>query len=226
MKQYDLLLADADGTILDFETAKGKAIREACLGLGITLVPEQAEQFTRINDEVWRAYERGEVTQDRLKTLRFERFLQWLQISGDAEKMSELFVSALSRQADEIQGAHEFLRTAASRVPVIVVTNGISSVQRSRFALSSLGEYVTDYVISGEQGYAKPDPRMVTAALSMQKVPADRALMLGDEPRSDIAAANAAGVASCWYNPAARENPTPHAPTHEVRSLHEVLQWL
>lgn len=226
MKKYELLLVDADGTVLDFHRAEDRAIYACCAEMDIPLDAEQASVYKRINDDLWRAFERGEVTQPQLKLLRFARFLEQLGLSRDPSAMADAFVRALSRQADVLPGAEAFLREAAARVPVIIVTNGIPEVQRSRFRLSPLMPYVTDFVISGELGFAKPDPRMIERGLSLGGRPAGAALMLGDEPRSDIAAAVAAGVDSCWFNPDGRDNETEHVPTHTVASLSEVLAWL
>lgn len=226
MRKYDLLLADADGTLLDFAVAEDKALKAACALMGLQITNEDAGRYKAINESLWRAFERAEVTQAALKTLRFARFLETLGVQGDAEVMSEKYVAALSMQADEITGAYDFLHEASLRVPVVIVTNGIASVQRARFARSPLGKLITGHVISGEVGFAKPDPRMIERALEIGQVPRERALMLGDEPASDIAAAVAAGVDSVWFNPSGRENPTGHLPTYEIRVLKEALQWL
>lgn len=226
MRKYDALLVDADGTILDFAAAEDKALMQACRAVALDIDDAQAAEYKRINEDLWRAFERREVTQDALRTLRFTRFFDWLGVERDAAEMAECYLEGLSQQADEIEGADAFLREVAQRMPIVVVTNGITSVQRSRFSRSPLAAYLKGYVISGEMGYAKPDPRMIHAALDIAGVSADRALMLGDEPRSDIAAANAAGADSCWYNPEGRENTTGHVPTYEARTLAEVLQWL
>lgn len=226
MKTYDLLLADADDTLFDFGAAEDKALVAACGEMGLAIDGAQAAKYKEINSGLWRALERGEVTQDALRTLRFSRFLEWLGVQMDVQAMADCFVAALSLQTDEVEGAHAFLKEAASRVPVIVVTNGIASVQRSRFGLSPLSAYLSGHVISSEFGASKPDPRIILHALEVGGTPAERALMLGDEPRSDIAAANAAGVDSCWFNPTGRENVTGHVPTYQVRTLDEVLKWL
>lgn len=226
MKKYKILLCDADGTVLDFATAEDKALVQACRTMGIAIDAEKAARYKEINDALWRAFERKEVTQEALKTLRFERFFAEIGAQADADETARQYVQALGQQADEIEGAQAFLEEAAKRVPVVIVTNGIASVQRSRFALSRLGVYLSGHVISGELGFAKPDPRMIFHALAPFGIAKEEALMLGDEPRSDIAAAVAAGTDSCWYNPHGRVNETPHHPTYEVRALDEVLKWL
>lgn len=225
-KTYKALLADADGTLLDFAAAEDKALRAACAAMRLSVDDGQAALYKAINEELWKAFERREVTQEALRTLRFARFLEAIGAEHDAGEMADAFVAALSLQTDEIDGASAFMQAAAARVPVVIVTNGIASVQRSRFGLSPLKAYLSGHVISGELGFAKPDPRMITHALDIVHAAPQDALMLGDSLTSDIAAANAAGVDSCWYNPKGLKNKTEHRPTYEVRTLDEVLQWL
>lgn len=226
MARYDLLLADADGTLLDFEAAEHKALLSACEAVGLTVTEDGAARYKAINQQLWRAFERREVTQEALKVLRFSRFLDELGADADPNGMSDAFVRALSLQTDEIEGAYAFLGEASKRVPVVVVTNGIPFVQRGRFGSSRLSKFLSGYVISGEAGFAKPDPRMIEKAMEGRSMPKARALMLGDEPNSDIAAANAFGIDSCWYNPAGRANETPHRQTFTIQRLSEALQWL
>lgn len=226
MGKYQLLLLDADGTLFDFDLAEMAALRMACEAMHLSITDQQMECYQEINRALWRAFERKEVTQEALRVLRFSRFMEAIGAQRDAAAMAEEFVSALSMQVQEIDGALDFVREAARRVPLVVVTNGIASVQRSRFARSPMGQYIFGHVISGEMGFAKPDPRMVYHAMAIGGFPNGRALLVGDEPASDIAAANAAGIDSCWFNPSGRSNETPHAPTHQIRALKEVMQWL
>lgn len=224
MGKYNLLLADADGTLLDFAQAEKLALADACEEMGIPLDAERMGAYTRINDDLWKAFERREVTQPQLRVLRFARFFEKYGIREDPEAMAEVFIRTLSSQADALPGALEFVQRVSARMPIVIVTNGIPVVQRSRFSLSPLQAFIREYVISGEMGFAKPDPRMVAAAIDRSGVKNPVPLMLGDEPRSDIAAAAAAGVDSCWLNPKGRKNTSGVKPTYEVRALEEVLR--
>lgn len=226
MHTYDILLLDADGTIFDFDAAEANALQMACAAMQITITNDHVVCYRDINRLLWRAFERKEVTQEALRTLRFTRFMEAIDVKCDAEKIAEHFVTALSVQTQEIYGALDFLREASSYVPVVIVTNGIPSVQRSRFSLSPFRQYLSGYVISGEMGFSKPDPRMIYHAMEIGGFPKGEALMVGDEPASDIAAANAAGIDSCWFNPTVRINETPHTPTYQITRLEEVMLWL
>lgn len=219
-------MLDADGTILDFEAAEKQAIQSACKRSGLDISAAQMLLYTQINHEAWRAFERKEITQEELRVLRFARFLDAIKHQADAAQMAEDFADALSQQSQPIEGALSFLEEASKRVPIIVVTNGIASVQHARFAKSPLRQHIAHFVVSGEVGFAKPDPRMLYHAVALSGLQNANALMVGDEPNSDIAAANAAQIDSCWFNPGGRANTTPHAPTLEITSLSEVMQWI
>jgi putative hydrolase of the HAD superfamily len=57
-----------------------------------------------------------------------------------------------------------------------------------------LGGLVDAVVVSAEAGVKKPDPAIVQLALKRLGCPAGGALMVGDSPETDVAAARAAGV--------------------------------
>ena len=69
--RYKYLLADNDNTLMDFTAAEGHALRETFAALGVPLDEATAEMYSRINDDLWKALERGETTQKALKVERF-----------------------------------------------------------------------------------------------------------------------------------------------------------
>jgi putative hydrolase of the HAD superfamily len=74
-----------------------------------------------------------------------------------------------------------------------VVSNWDVSL-RSILAEVGLGGLIDEIVVSAEVGAKKPDPAIVEAALRRLRCPARKALMVGDSPETDVAAAQAAGV--------------------------------
>jgi putative hydrolase of the HAD superfamily len=74
-----------------------------------------------------------------------------------------------------------------------VVSNWDVSL-RTILAEVGLGGLVDEIVVSAEVGARKPDPVIVEAALRRLGCPARKALMVGDSPETDVAAAEAAGV--------------------------------
>jgi putative hydrolase of the HAD superfamily len=74
-----------------------------------------------------------------------------------------------------------------------VVSNWDVSL-RDVLADLGVGGLLDHIVVSAETGARKPDPAIVQDALRRLQCPPARALMVGDSPETDIAAARAAGV--------------------------------
>jgi len=204
--RYDVLLADADGTLFDFHAGERVALNATLSAFGLPVSDEITTLYSRVNLSHWRRLERGETTQERLKVERFSDFLTELSTTGvpvggaAPEKLAERFVCELGRQHIPMRGAEAFLKRVSARMPVYLVTNGIARVQRSRFENSELRPYFADLLISEELKHFKPDPFMVFEAMRRARV-ADkgRAVLLGDSETADIGAAVNAGVDSILF---------------------------
>jgi len=95
----------------------------------------------------------------------------------------------------------DVLRGAGHRVAV--VTNGTSAQQRGKIARCGLAEHVDAIVVSGEEGVAKPDPRIVEIALErLGAADVDRrdVWMVGDAAHADVAVGRAAGTRTAWVS--------------------------
>ena len=95
----------------------------------------------------------------------------------------------------------DVLRDAGHRVAV--VTNGTSAQQRGKVARCGIEPHVDAIVVSGEEGVAKPDPRIVEIALErLGAADADRrrVWMVGDAAHADVAVGRAAGTRTAWVS--------------------------
>ncbi len=196
--RYSLLLSDADNTLFDFYAAEEAALRDALSFCGLPFSEETARLYSRINEALWKAYERREVTQEELRILRFQRLLSHFpEASHTAEEVGNCFTGRLGQYAFLLPGALEFVKTVHKAMPIVLVTNGIASVQRSRLQKSEIAPYIAEAVISGEIGSSKPDPQMIHVAMEKMNV-TDKSsvILLGDSLTADIEAARRAGIAS------------------------------
>lgn len=225
---YDVVLFDADDTILDFYRAETWALEATLDEFGGTLpVADYIDRFRAINATVWAKYERGEATSQEIRLERFVLLLAELGMNADPELVSARYVEHLGESAFTVEGARPLVSALAGLVPIGLVTNGIGAVQRSRLAKSGLGDYFQALVISEEVGVQKPDPRIFAIArAAVGATPTDRIIMIGDGLGSDIAGANAAGIDSCWVNLRGRPANPEIVPTYTVTSLGEVYPLL
>jgi len=118
--------------------------------------------------------------------------------------------------------AFEVMDALAGRFPLVLVTNGPGHHQRAKVAAAGLASYFTGIVVSGEVGIAKPDARMFAAALDAAGVPAEEAIMVGNNLLRDIGGAQARGIAGAWINRAG-ERADGIQPRWEITDLREVV---
>jgi 2-haloacid dehalogenase len=227
---YSWLFFDADGTLFDFELAEKLALSEILLELGQPLTNETHQNYQRINKDLWAAFEQGKVTQAEIKTQRFEKWLNAIGLSADIEKVSRSYLKHLSEQGPLLEHALDIVQTLSKNYQMLLLTNGLKEVQRPRFNASLLSPYFKDIIVSGEVGFAKPDPRIFDAAFqSIGSPDKTKVLMIGDSLSADIVGGSNYGLDTCWYNPnGATSSPEVEVSTithtiHDLRQLLEIL---
>lgn len=215
--RYKGIFIDADETLFDFQAGERVAAGRMLEFLKVA-DPGALEAYSEINAALWRDLEKGLTNQAQLKVKRFELLMERYGVAGDPAAVAEFYVEALSEQSMLLPGALEAVGRIAEKLPVSIVTNGISRVQRGRIGRSPLRHLIQDFVVSEEIGYAKPDPRVLEIALSNLGVAPGDALMAGDG-MADMRCAKNAGVDGCWYNPHGKSLPEDLKPRYEIADL-------
>lgn len=221
---YKTVLFDADDTLFDFDRSQREALRLTFASRGYPYNPETVALYDRINKELWSALARGETTQEKLTVERFARFIRLLGGADDPTAMNREYLSCLGGQSFPTEGAEAVCEALSAHCRLALVTNGITSVQRSRLAASPLRRFFAeDVYISQEMGVAKPKRKYFDLVLARMGV-SDRngVLMVGDSLETDIAGGAAAGLDTCWFNPGGKPRSPAAVPTHEIRSLKEL----
>jgi 2-haloacid dehalogenase len=221
--RYPWLLLDADGTLFDYERAEAAALAQAFADSGLPYTPRWLEVYKELNQEMWLAFERGKVSVEELRIERFRRLSDALGLAIAADLFSERYLARLGERTDLIDGAEELLGRLHGQVHMVLITNGLQTVQRSRLAHSTLAPYLADIVISEEVGAAKPDPRIFDAAFEKMGRPArQEVLIVGDSLTSDVQGGNRYGIDTCWYNPHGLSHSPGIEVTYEIRALDEL----
>ena len=105
------------------------------------------------------------------------------------------------------------------------MTNGITRVQKARLRESPLAPLIAGIFVSEEAGAAKPSPAYFDYVFA--RIGEDRrrdCLIVGDSLTSDMAGGIAAGIDTCWYNPARRALPPGMRVTFRISSLEQLLE--
>jgi len=221
---YSWLMLDADGTLFDYDRSEAVALSRAFEDVGAAFEPGYVPIYRAINDQLWQEFERGEVTQTRLRTKRFERLAEALQIDVDGEWLSRRYLIRLAEGADLIEGAEALLQALYGRVGLLLITNGLAEVQRPRLRRSTIGHYFSHLIISEEVGSAKPHRPIFDVAFSkMRHPPREEVLIVGDSLTSDMQGGRDYGIDTCWYNPKRRPLPSNVQVTHQIHTLAQLL---
>lgn len=191
------ILFDFDGTLVRYTGSFPALMFEVTDGLGIPA--EDREAFA---DELVR-----ELLRDGAVTLR-SAALDALRLLGyrAPARLDEVVEAALASYSRDIvprPGARELLEQAAAEMPLALVTNGPSDMQRRALAASGLEPFFAAVVISGDDEVAarKPHPLPFRLACERLGVAPGDALMVGDSREADIDGALAAGLQALEVGP-------------------------
>ncbi len=119
---------------------------------------------------------------------------QGIEDAALAEQLGERF--GVERRAIHrlLPGAAELLTDLGRDHDIGLVTNGASCLQREKLEASGLAGHFHAVVVSADLRTRKPDPAVFRRALELLGATADEAVMVGDNPDTDIAGARATGM--------------------------------
>ena len=108
---------------------------------------------------------------------------------------------------------------------IAIVTNG-PDTQHDKIHHAGLEPLVDAWCVSSAEGHWKPDARLLEIAAARCDLTLEGAWMIGDNPDSDIGAANAAGIQSVWLRHGRTWPREDFAPTHVADSFPEAVEMV
>lgn len=200
--RYDVMLCDADDTVLDFKRAMRFAIAEAARAVGVKASAEQViAGYEHVLPIVWGSLERGEITRDELASVRFKMVADYLGESFSPQDFNAEYIRAIKTTRFVRYGALEFLDEVRARgIKVYVITNSYKAVASER--LKALDGHIDGSFVSEDIGFDKPDVRFFEwVAKSVGVTDKARVVVFGDGVFPDIHGGAAFGVDTCLYDP-------------------------
>jgi len=233
MKPPLALTMDLDDTLLDGEGLQ-ESIDRVCTAIASAHTTLTSDQLKSANADAWMEYWES-VADDwclgRLdsSTFSLEGWRRTLRACGcndtviaqEARDLHRVFAREAHRLYDDVETFLEFV--ANSKLPIALVTNGASDVQREKLAVLAIEDIFVAVIVSAEVGAAKPDALPFLAAVDALGCEPGSVWHVGDNLLTDVAGAQRAGLASVWLNRHGRsrvaDGPVPDL---EVRSLSEL----
>ncbi|UDK97316.1 noncanonical pyrimidine nucleotidase, YjjG family [Lysinibacillus sphaericus] len=223
MNKYEILLFDVDDTLLDFDLAENAALDRLFEQENIATTPEMIARYKEINESLWRAFERGEVTKNTLHNTRFSIALKEFGIEVDGEYFEAGFQKYLQEAHHYVDGAYELIAQLAGSYDLYVVSNGKTKTQNKRLADADLAKYFKGIFISEQTGYQKPMPAFFNYVFErIEGLEKDKTMIVGDSLTSDVKGGLLAGIDTCWFNIRNINNATDIQPHYEIKKLHEL----
>lgn len=118
----------------------------------------------------------------------------------------------------------EVLNALKGRYKLGVITNGYSNVQRDKITAIGIEDYFEDIIVSGEEEFEKPDPRIFLKSLKNLGIKPEEAVYIGDYYPNDISGAINAKIKPIWIC----EDPDEQKEFDGIRvtRLQDILEYL
>lgn len=222
---YQYLLVDNDNTLMDFAAAEEKALAQTLNEYRLPADGKTVETYSAINKALWARLEKGEVDQKELKVERFRQLLEVLERTDiNARFLADDYAKNLGNYADLLPGADDFIQRLHGKMKIALVSNGVSSIQRSRLSKCPLTPLFDAIIISEEVGVQKPDAKIIEIALEkLGCTDKKKAVFMGDSLSADIPAAQNAGIDSIFF---CRKGMQKNSATYTVTGYQEAVKLL
>jgi putative hydrolase of the HAD superfamily len=206
---YKHLFFDLDHTIWDFKRSSEEAIHEVYekfhIGtLGKVSYEEFMNAYRRINGNLWRAYNQGEINKDGLRERRFKQVLQHLGLEEvfEFQLMETHYMSSCPKKPHLVEGALELLRYLDWRgYELHIITNGFEETTHQKLESSGISRFFKTKSTSDGLKATKPHRAFFEKALSMARSEIQESLVIGDNLDTDILGAQEMGIDHVFYNP-------------------------
>ena len=227
MSRYKYILIDLDDTLIDFGAAQSRTFFATMKFYGLEASEDSFTKYKVINNELWLAYEKSEITKADMFNLRWQRYFQLHGKNLSPAEVNQFFLNHLGEHPILFPGALEFCSKIAENHKLAVVTNGDSITQRMKIDNSRLAPFIHVLTISDDVGAAKPDSRIFIEALKgLGATEKSDALMIGDNIHADVVGAIDFGIDVCWFNPRRLEAPAGISIPFTANTYEDILTWI
>lgn len=241
MARWQAVCFDLDGTMYDWRSCWERSTRQT-IAEHLGRFPANDDQdlaavvatFSHYGRVLFAEFDRGHLdvcTARRLNYVLTAVAYGWDTSDQAVESFLERYNALIVATVQPRPDLGPTLRTLQQQhgLPLGVITNGLADEQRRKLSVLAVGAYFEPaaVIVSGEHGYAKPDPRIFRAALTALCVSPAQALYVGDSWENDVLGGLRAGLDVAWFNPDGTAHPTELPPSrgtlYEVTRLEELL---
>lgn len=210
MKGIEHIFFDLDHTLWDYNKSAQETLLEIYQQLNLAenevSKKEFIDSFYKVNDHLWHLYNKGEINREYIKKSRFEQILNDVDADpGQSSQASDYFLNHCSSKPYLLADALTALRYLSERYQLHIITNGFTDSQNNKLTSSGIYGFFKVIVTSESMAAKKPSPDIFHYSLKEANADISTSVMIGDNPRTDIAGAKAVGMYSILYDPSGKK---------------------
>ncbi len=224
------LFFDLDHTLWDFERNSKICIRQI-YEQHKSIFPEHVgfdlffQNFSTINSAMWNQLDLSLITHEYLRTFRFQKVLQALNIEIDeyfSLELNQMLLDILPHQQHLMDDAFDTLEALAERdYKLHIISNGYQDIQIKKMKSGGIYHFFDQIITNDIAKARKPEKAIFDFALSRANADVSNSLMIGDNLIADIEGAKNAGLRTIYFNPEIVGNDTKSI--SELKYLLEIL---
>lgn len=197
------LFLDIDNTLYDQSRPFCLALSEFFEGRYDAISEKVCRLYAKRSQESFYARERGEMTEEEMHVFRLQRGLEdaGIAISDSEAREMQFCYESYQKRIQSPEETLAFLRSCSDMcVRLGIISNGPGKHQRGKLETLGIADFFEPdlIVISGEIGFAKPDPRIFDYAARLAGE--GRLSYIGDSMENDVLPAKALGWTAIHYS--------------------------
>ena len=229
---YKAILFDLDNTLLNTEKYYEEALIEVYKFLQKHLKIVSKEEFVNAYHKArdFTHHNLASTASSHSRILYLQYTFEILGIEFDSSLIYEAneiywkYVVERANPYDYVEKLLDILQTVGIRT--CLVTDNKTEIQMFKLKESGLDKYI-NYIVSAEEvGRDKPGASQFLFAINKMNILAKDALVVGNNPETDIKGANNAGIDSCLFDPAFRFEHDSINSTYKIHSYKELMSIL
>ncbi|MDT3958836.1 YjjG family noncanonical pyrimidine nucleotidase [Staphylococcus kloosii] len=219
------ILFDFDDTLVDFKAAETYAFYKLIDCYNFNASPQDFNFFTKVNQQHWQDFQKGELSKDEVLSQRFERFFESYNINVDGQQADSIFRDALANAPlTYFDNMLNTLKELSRKFDLYIVTNGVLETQERRIAKFALKDLFDGVFVSEQTGYQKPMPEFFDYVFDkIGECRRSNTMIVGDSLSSDILGGINANIKTCWFNPRHQINDTNIEANVTINHFEELL---
>jgi putative hydrolase of the HAD superfamily len=208
MPETNHIFFDLDHTLWDYERCANETLTEIFHTYrleGYKINPSRfIKAYHEVNWRLWGLYNEGKIDRNGIREKRFRSVMSNLGVyKSDLpfEEISDYFIKSCSSKPHLFPGTIQTLKYLQKKYTLHILTNSFKEIAQSKLTGSKILPYFETIVSSECSPYRKPERGVFEFALNKAQAKPEESIMVGDNPESDAAGAQAAGMASILFNP-------------------------